>query len=301
MSNCSNSNITNTLPTAAITSTINVVTGDVSALTTRVTTAEGNITTLQGTVQQHEDSIYDLTNICSPVGESTVTLAELQQVANINSNIISSAQWGYLGNTNQNVSSTSSPTFSALTVTSLNGLTTTEIDQLKNIDSVAINNTKWGYLGAMNQNVTTTSNVSFNSVQLPSTGGTPSSLNHYEELTQSLSLLDSPVGDTSITMRYVRTGKQVTIVWQQITGTATVSNKKFSGTIPSQFRLASGIGDILQPIHITNSGAISAGTLRITPAGLWQVSVGAFPNENNFTGSGTYGLWTGSASYVTTI
>lgn len=47
---------------------------------------------------------------------STLTTAEVSQLANINATTISSTQWGYLGNMNQNVATTNSVTFSGLTL-----------------------------------------------------------------------------------------------------------------------------------------------------------------------------------------
>lgn len=52
-----------------------------------------------------------------------LTSAEITQLENINSVTITNAQWGYLGALDQGLTSSSSPTFDALTVTSIGGIT----------------------------------------------------------------------------------------------------------------------------------------------------------------------------------
>jgi hypothetical protein len=49
--------------------------------------------------------------------------AEIQQIQNIGAVTITNAQWGYLGGLDQSLATTDSPTFDALTVTSIGGIT----------------------------------------------------------------------------------------------------------------------------------------------------------------------------------
>ncbi len=61
-----------------------------------------------------------------PDGLKVLTAAEITQLTNIDSSTISVAQWGYIGALNQGLSTTSSPTFNAATITN-SGLTTLDI------------------------------------------------------------------------------------------------------------------------------------------------------------------------------
>ena len=53
-------------------------------------------------------------NLTVPGTINDVTNSELQQIANIDSIIITNSQWGFLGNMDQNINSTSTPTFDGL-------------------------------------------------------------------------------------------------------------------------------------------------------------------------------------------
>jgi len=70
-------------------------------------------------------------------------------------------------NTNLNISANGTGTIicnNAVTVPSLNSITSTELSQLTNINSTSISSTQWGYLGSMNQSVNTSNTVAFNAV-----------------------------------------------------------------------------------------------------------------------------------------
>jgi hypothetical protein len=105
-----------------------------------------------------------------------ISNVELQQLSNIGSNTISSAQWGYLGALDQGLSATSTPTFASLT---LNGnlslgansilgssvnISNAELQQLSNIGVATISATQWSWLGLFDQNLRTTDSVEFSSV-----------------------------------------------------------------------------------------------------------------------------------------
>jgi hypothetical protein len=127
---------------------------------------------------------------------SGLTEDEGAQLENIDSTVISTAQWGYLGATSafgatllddadatavrttiglENVDNTSdaaknaatatltNKTIAASQVTEISGLTEGEGEQLENIGTTTISGTQWGYLGASDQAVQTDSDVEFNS------------------------------------------------------------------------------------------------------------------------------------------
>jgi hypothetical protein len=102
---------------------------------------------------QNEDMYFTAVN--------GINTTELSQVANIDATTISSGQWQILGNTDQNLATTTNVTFNQV-----NGIDLTECAQLANINATTINATQWGYLGNLNQNLTTTSDVTFNDVTI---------------------------------------------------------------------------------------------------------------------------------------
>jgi predicted nucleotide-binding protein (sugar kinase/HSP70/actin superfamily) len=155
----------------------------------------GNII-VTGTVDSRDVSVDGtaLDNLVTTIGLSALTTAEVDQLENINSTVISSTQWGYLGAMDQSVIKGSNVTFGNIIVTGtvdgrdvsvdgtaldnlvttigLSALTTAEVDQLENINSTVISSTQWGYLGAMDQDIATTSNVQFNMGVIDSTSTT---------------------------------------------------------------------------------------------------------------------------------
>lgn len=76
----------------------------------------GNIS-VGGTVDGRDVSVdgSTLDNLNTTIGLSALTSAEVDQLENINSTVISSTQWGYLGAMNQGVASTSSVVFTGIT------------------------------------------------------------------------------------------------------------------------------------------------------------------------------------------
>lgn len=72
-----------------------------------------------GAVQDSGVFISDTNDITGVNSLNTITSTELAQLANINTTTISATQWGYLGALDQALTTTSSPTFNALTLTSL--------------------------------------------------------------------------------------------------------------------------------------------------------------------------------------
>ena len=135
----------------------------------------------------------NVSSTLNSIDYSALTQAEVNQIANINTSTISITQWGYLGNTDQDIATTSAVTFATVntgqganelyamnqdvqttdSVTFANvsatlnsvdysALTQAEINQIANIDLTTISATQWGYVGNLNQDLTTTSNVTFN-------------------------------------------------------------------------------------------------------------------------------------------
>jgi hypothetical protein len=124
-----------------------------------------------------------LDNLNTTLGLGGLIVGEVNQLKNINSTTISTAQWGYVGGADQAVATTSTPTFAAITVTGnvdgrdvstdggvldnlnttlgLGGLIVGEVNQLKNINSTTISTAQWGYVGGADQAVATTSSPTF--------------------------------------------------------------------------------------------------------------------------------------------
>jgi len=82
----------------------------------------GNIT-LTGTVDGRDiaNDGTKLDSLYTTIGLSALTAGEVNQLEAIGSTTISSTQWGYLGALNQNLTTSSSPTFNSLTLTQPDG------------------------------------------------------------------------------------------------------------------------------------------------------------------------------------
>jgi hypothetical protein len=72
------------------------------------------------------------------IGALTLTSAEVQQLATIGSNTISSSQWGYLSELNQSLTDTSNPTFNSVLVSGLTGTRLVGTDGGKGLSSVGL-------------------------------------------------------------------------------------------------------------------------------------------------------------------
>ena len=102
-----------------------------------------------------------------------ISNAEMQQLSNIGAATISGTQWGYVGNLDQNLRITDSPSFGGLSLTgnlvlAANSITGTSVDinnaelqQLTNIGAATISGTQWGYVGTLNQALASGNNVVF--------------------------------------------------------------------------------------------------------------------------------------------
>lgn len=93
------------------------------------------------------------------IGLVDLATAEVDQLENIASTTISAAQWGYLGLTNQGLASTDSPTFNALTATSIV------------IGANTITTTEWANLDGLDQTIATSSSPTFASLTISGATG----------------------------------------------------------------------------------------------------------------------------------
>lgn len=166
-------------------------------------TSNGNITmsalsTVDGRDISQDGATLDSLN---STGLAGLTIAEVNQLKNIDLNTISNLQWSYLSAQNQYLTTTSNASFGVLFLAALNvnnqvsiingnitlsgtidgryvstdgasldylyttlglsGLTTAEVNQLKNIDSSTFSIPQWSRLAAIDQNLTTTSSPTF--------------------------------------------------------------------------------------------------------------------------------------------
>lgn len=151
------------------------------------------VDTLNGTVKingvELEDVKLDLDGF--PDSLKNLTTLEINQLENINTNTISNIQWGYLGNLDQDLTTSSNAQFQRLDVyqetspgtlfvSKLNGLDLStlsiqadDLGQRINTSSTVIymngfpiTTTQWNYLSQLNQNLTQTSDVKFKDLNL---------------------------------------------------------------------------------------------------------------------------------------
>ncbi len=126
-----------------------------------------------------------LSSIDSGIGPSA-----LDQLQNIDANLITNEQWGYLGSLNQGLDSGASPQFGNITVSGtvagldlalqnddlntlysdseldLAALTTEQVSQLSNIDGHTIGKDQWAYLSVLDQDVRSNADPTFASIGL---------------------------------------------------------------------------------------------------------------------------------------
>jgi hypothetical protein len=109
------------------------------------------------------------------VGAVTLEQVEWEQLNNIDSAEISSAEWGFIASMNQAVHSDADPTFDTLSLDAAGltvgtkTLTDLEWAQLANINSSEISSTEWGHVAGM-QAVGTSADVTFDTLDLDAGG-----------------------------------------------------------------------------------------------------------------------------------
>jgi hypothetical protein len=136
---------TNSVVFAGITTGNTVITSttaSVSATTGALVVAggigvNGNIS-ITGNVDGRDVSVDggNLDNLYTTIGLSALTTAEVDQLENINSTVISTTQWGYIGAMNQGVASTNSVVFAGITTGNTVITSTTSVPNTTNISSV---------------------------------------------------------------------------------------------------------------------------------------------------------------------
>ena len=205
----------------------------------------GGTLTLAGLLNGYDSSALfaDITTLVSR-GILNLPNDEITQLTNIDTNTITNAKWGYLGDLDQIVSSTASPSFAGLGLTG--DLTTTGL-----LDGVDLGDFKADYDSKVDQAVKTTSSVNFNSVGatnlisgkglVASTSGVSSSgtisgpllsitnttNQFYVGTAPNQTINHFPAGSGNITLSY----PSITDTLVGRTTTDTLSNKTISGGI----------------------------------------------------------------------
>lgn len=140
-----------------------------------------------------------------------------------------------------------------------------------------------------------TETLSNKTLQFPTTGGTPASLDYYEELNTTFAFT-GPFSQ-SMTVRLVRIGKLVMMAWQDFVNASTGAGLlTSSGAVPSRFRPYSNFG---RSGNIGQNASSNIETIFIeVVAGTGTINIGLTVNKNNFSGTGNCGVWSGSLSWV---
>lgn len=122
-------------------------------------------------------------------------------------------------------------------------------------------------------------------IQLPTSGGTPSTLSYYEEFTFTPTFTGA--WSNTMTVRYVRIGKQVTVVLNQrtlpaISGSTLVS----TNGIPTRFQPNT---TLTMPCTVLNNSIYEIGSILFDETN-GVITIGAGNNLNSFSSSGSCGL-----------
>ena len=136
------------------------------------------------------------------------------QLANIGATTISAAQWAYLGDSNQSVSTSGDVVFNTMQSTldttvggdilltgNLDSITPAIRNQLANIHSTTISTTQWGYLGVTDQGLATTSDVVFNTMESTAgatVGGNLTVIGNLDSITPAMRTQLANIGGTTI-------------------------------------------------------------------------------------------------------
>ena len=112
---------TDVLPAAnasALATALGYITGPVSTVNSVPKVSGSNTLTSSGVSIDGLDNVSGITNLTATGTINGVTTDEFTQLANIDTTTISSTQWGYLGNLDQDLATTSTPTFTGLSANS---------------------------------------------------------------------------------------------------------------------------------------------------------------------------------------
>ncbi len=130
---------------------------------------------------------------------------------------------------------------------------------------------------------------------LPTSGGTAANLNHYEELTTTLTFSGIWASNQSVTGRIVRNGKLVTVMIPTLLATANTSARidlTVGTALAVRFRPALVTYFV---VRIASNSVYTSGLLAVGTDGLMQIY--ATVAGGNFTGAGTGGLDATSVSF----
>lgn len=111
-------NILNVASAAALNGILGTISGTVSTDNTLVKVSGSNAVEETGIVIDDSDNISGIVNLTLTGTLGGITSAERTQLTNINATTISSTQWGYLGDMDQGLTTTDTPTFTGLNANS---------------------------------------------------------------------------------------------------------------------------------------------------------------------------------------
>lgn len=135
-------------------------------------------------------------------------------------------------------------------------------------------------------------------LQLQTSGGTPTNLNYYENLTLSQIYSGIWVLPVTANMYITRIGNIVNITFQEVLAVATAANSiSMSTVLPTRFRpTLSGGGVTTLPMILQDDGNYIGGCMQITTGGIMQITV----YSNAYTGAGLSGFRSNNISYLCT-
>ncbi len=123
-------------------------------------------------------------------------------------------------------------------------------------------------------------------IALPTTGGTAATLDHYEELSTTLTFSGIWASSQAVTCRFVRVGKQVTLMVPGVFAACTVSASVSTSGIPSRFYPVTSTYYIAR---VTNGGASTTGMMIVISVG--GLTISANLSSGSFTSGGLTAGW----------
>lgn len=99
------------------------------------------------------------------------------------------------------------------------------------------------------------------------------------------------------TAYYTRVGNMVTVYWPLLTGTSNAATFTVTG-LPASLRPARAQGNVSGPLTIDNGGAITAGLVSLSTAGVLTVFKTPQATGSDWTASGTKTLGTFQQAYL---
>lgn len=192
-------------------------------------------------------------------GIDELTTAEVNQLKNIDSNTISNAQWGYVGSMNQNVSTTSSPSFSQ--ISSVNSVITQPNDAI----ALDINVTQTNYNSAVIDVDVLNSAGEYDFINLKDNGTLRFGI------TQEGGVYSTNVNSTSSFSGALVVGQTDCVLDPRVDVTGTAYTFDTLNTLTSG-KIASFLNNTVEKAYIDTNGLTVNGT--ITGAEPWDVRTG---------------------------